>query len=122
MQASHLDDPAGAVWSDLRMDGGGLQTTIHCEKHKEVAAGCDHHFSLVRHTVSKGLMPHRLEPDRRTLVLSRTGPGLDSLSANSHRVVLDIIRRQPPTRASLAHRSSRWQKRRTSRSPPCTKH
>src|SRR4029077_10543892 len=49
----------GAVWSDLRMDGGGLQATIHCEKHKEVAAGCDHHFSLVRHTVSKDLMPHR---------------------------------------------------------------
>ena len=86
----------GAVWSDLRMDGGGLQATIHCEKHKEVAAGCDHHFSLVRHTVSKGLMPHRLEPDRRTLVLSRTGPGLDSLSANSHRVVLDIIRTSAP--------------------------
>jgi hypothetical protein len=86
----------GAVWSDLRMDGGGLQATIHCEKHKEVAAGCDHHFSLVRHTVSKGLMPHRFEPDRRTLVLSRTGPGLDSLSANSHRVVLDIIRTSAP--------------------------
>ena len=86
----------GAVWSDLRMDGGGLQAAIHCEKHKEVAAGCDHHFSLVRHTVSKGLMPHRFEPDRRTLVLSRTGPGLDSLSANSHRVVLDIIRTSAP--------------------------
>jgi AAA domain len=86
----------GAVWSDLRMDGGGLQAAIHCEKHKEVAAGCDHHFSLVRHTVSKCLMPHRLEPDRRTLVLSRTGPGLDSLSANSHRVVLDIIRTSAP--------------------------
>ena len=86
----------GAVWSDLRMDGGGLQAAIHCEKHKEVGAGCDHHFSLVRHTVSKGLMPHRFEPDRRTLVLSRTEPGLDSLSANSHRVVLDIIRTSAP--------------------------
>ena len=86
----------GAVWSDLRMEGGGLQAAIHCEKHKEVAAGCDHHFSLVRHTVSKDLMPHRFEPDRRTLVLSRTGPGLDSLSANSHRVVLDIIQTSAP--------------------------
>ena len=61
-----------------------------------MAAGCDHHFSLVRHTVSKGLMPHRFELDRRTLVLSRTGPGLDSLSANSNRVVLDIIRTSAP--------------------------
>ena len=86
----------GAVWSDLRMEGGGLQAVIHCEKHKEVGAGCDHHFSLVRHTVSKDLMPHRFELDRRTLVLSRTGPGLDSLSANSHRVVLDIIRTSAP--------------------------
>ena len=78
------------------MEGGGLQATIHCEKHKDVAAGCDHHFSLVRHTVSADLMPHRLELDRRTLVLSRSGPGLDSLSANSHRVVLDIIRTSAP--------------------------
>ena len=78
------------------MDGGGLQAAIHCEKHKEVGAGCDHHFSLVRHTVSKDLMPHRFEPDRRTLVLSRTEPGLDSLSANSHRVVLDIIQTSAP--------------------------
>ncbi|MGE5696833.1 MAG: AAA family ATPase, partial [Candidatus Sericytochromatia bacterium] len=33
----------GAVWSDLRMEGGGRQATVHCEKHKDVPAGCDHH-------------------------------------------------------------------------------
>ena len=86
----------GAVWSDLRMEGAGLQAKIHCEKHKDVEAGCDHHFSLVRHTVSADLMPHKLVVARETLVLSRSTPGLDSLSANSHRVVLDIIRTSAP--------------------------
>jgi hypothetical protein len=81
----------GAVWSDLRMEGGGLEATIHCEKHKDVAAGCDHRFSLVRHIVSAELMPRTLEPERSTLVMSSRSAGLDNLSAKSHRVVLDII-------------------------------
>lgn len=86
----------GAVWSDLRMEGAGLQAKIHCEKHKDVEDGCDHHFSLVRHTVSTELMPHKLVVARETLVLSRSTPGLNSLSSNSHRVVLDIIRTSAP--------------------------
>ena len=81
----------GAVWSDLRMEGGGLEATIHCEKHKDVAAGCDYRFSLVRHIVSAELMPRTLEPERSTLVMSSTSAGLDNLTAKSHRVVLDII-------------------------------
>ncbi len=81
----------GAVWSDLRMEGGGLEAKIHCEKHKDVAAGCDHRFSLVRHTVSSELMPRRFKPERTTLVMSSSRAGLDSLSAKSHQVVVDII-------------------------------
>ncbi len=81
----------GAVWSDLRMEGGGLEAKIHCEKHKDVAAGCDHRFSLMRHTVSAELMPERPKPQRSTLVMSSRTAGLDSLSAKSHQVVVDII-------------------------------
>ncbi|MHD0279584.1 AAA family ATPase [Rhodococcus aetherivorans] len=86
----------GAVWSDLRVEGGGLEATIHCAKHKDVAAGCDHRFGLVRHTVSTERMPGRRESDRQTLVLSRIGPGLETLTANSQRVVLEIIRTSAP--------------------------
>lgn len=81
----------GAVWSDLRMEGGGLEAKIHCEKHKDVAAGCDHRFNLVRHIVSAELMPERPKPQRSTLVMSSSRAGLDTLSVNSHRVVVDII-------------------------------
>ena len=81
----------GAVWSDLRMDGGGLQATIHCEKHKDVPAGCDHHFALIPHTVSAELMPDTFEPDRSTLVISNAAPGIDSLRTKSQRAVLEII-------------------------------
>lgn len=91
----------GAVWSDLRMDGRNLQATIHCEKHKDVAAGCDHHFRLVRHTVSSQLMPG-FEPYRSTLVLSSHGPGLEGLTPNSQRVVLEIIRNSAPAEGFTA--------------------
>lgn len=69
----------GAVWSDLRMEGGGLQATIHCEKHKDVPAGCDHHFALIRHTVSPELMPNTFGPERSTLVISNSTTGLQAL-------------------------------------------
>ena len=65
----------GAIWSDLRVEGDGLHAKIHCEKHKDVASNCDHHFSLQRHTVSKELMPRTiLAKERETLVMSRTLP------------------------------------------------
>jgi hypothetical protein len=86
----------GAVWSDLRMEGGGLQATIHCEKHKDVPAGCDHHFALVPHTVSSELMPNTLEPYRSTLVISNATAGLQTMRPNSQRVVLDIIWNSAP--------------------------
>jgi hypothetical protein len=81
----------GAVWSDLRMDGGGLHATIRCEKHKDVSAGCDHHFALIPHTVSPELMPSTFGPERSTLVISNAASGLDSLRTKSQRVVLEII-------------------------------
>lgn len=86
----------GAVWSDLRMEGKALQATIKCEKHKDVPSGCVHHFSLVRHTVSKDLMPNTLGPERETLVFSGNASGIELLSANSQRVVLEIIRNSAP--------------------------
>jgi hypothetical protein len=87
----------GAVWSDLRMEGGGgLQATIHCEKHKDVPAGCDHHFALIPHTVSSELMPNTFEPYRSTLVISNATAGLQTMRANSQRVVLDIIWNSAP--------------------------
>ncbi|WP_133066870.1 AAA family ATPase [Mycolicibacterium sphagni] len=61
----------GAVWSDLRVEGEKLRTTIHCEKHKDVESGCEHQFSLIEHTVSRYLLPDLDEDDqRKTLVLS----------------------------------------------------
>jgi len=86
----------GAVWSDLRMEGGGLQATIRCEKHKDVPSGCDHHFALVPHTVSPELMPDTFEPYRSTLVISNAPTGLQTLRANSQRIVLDIIWNSAP--------------------------
>ena len=41
-------------------------------------------------------MPGRFEPERTTLVMSSRKAGLDMLSANSHRVVLDIIQNSAP--------------------------
>lgn len=82
----------GAVWSDLRMEGKSLQAKIKCEKHKDVPSGCMHHFGLVPHTVSKDLMPSTMGPERETLVLSGNTSGIELLSANSQRVVLEIIR------------------------------
>ncbi len=86
----------GAVWSDLRMEGGGLHATIHCQKHKDVPAGCDHHFALVSHTVSPELMPGTLSPERSTLVISNAASGLDFLRTKSQRVVLEIIWNSAP--------------------------
>jgi hypothetical protein len=86
----------GAVWSDLRMEGKALQATIKCEKHKDVPSGCEHHLGLVWHTVSADLMPGTLEPERQTLVLSGITSGIESFSANSQRVVLEIIRNSAP--------------------------
>jgi hypothetical protein len=85
----------GAVWSDLRMEGKGLQAIIRCEKHKDVKSGCDHHFSLKRHTVSEELMPDVLPLWRETLVLDKH---LDwsNLAANSKRVILEIVQNGAP--------------------------
>ncbi len=47
----------GAVWSDLRLKGAELRCVVHCEKHKDVPDGCDHHFRLVPHLVSRAAMP-----------------------------------------------------------------
>jgi AAA domain-containing protein len=62
----------GAIWSDLRVEGSNLQAKIHCEKHKDVASGCDHHFVLRKHTVSQYLLPGVDPMDRETLVLCPT--------------------------------------------------
>ena len=78
------------------MEGSGLQATIHCEKHKDVPAGCDHHFALIPHTVSPELMPNTFEPYRSTLVISNATTGLQTLRANSQRVVLEIIWNSAP--------------------------
>lgn len=59
----------GAVWSDLRMEGSNLSARVHCEKHKDVPAGCDHQYRLVPHTVSPALMPDADVDTRSTLVI-----------------------------------------------------
>jgi hypothetical protein len=86
----------GAVWSDLRMEGGGLQATINCQKHKDVPAGCSHHFALIEHTVSYELMPEAFGPRRSTLVISNAASGLPPLRVNSQRVVSEIIWNSAP--------------------------
>ncbi len=86
----------GAVWSDLRMKGSALAATIHCEKHKDAPSQCDHHFSLIEHTVSENLMPGTLALHRQTLVLSGLRSGQNQITAESCRVVLDIIRTSAP--------------------------
>jgi len=86
----------GAVWSDLRMEGEARQAKIHCAKHKDVADGCDHHLSFLRHTVSADLMPNTTEMQRQTLVVSNSTAGLADLLANSELVVLEIVRTAAP--------------------------
>jgi hypothetical protein len=86
----------GAVWSDLRMEGGGLQATINCQKHKDVPAGCSHHFALIEHTVSYELMPEVFGHRRSTLVISNAASGLPALRVNSQRVVSEIIWNSAP--------------------------
>ncbi len=90
----------GAVWSDLRLTAEDRRCRIHCEKHKDVPDGCDHHFRMLEHTVSAGLMPkldaetdEEWERRRSTLVAVQTGH-LDDLAGDrpSDRTVLDIIR------------------------------
>jgi hypothetical protein len=90
----------GAVWSDLQLSGEDLRCRIHCEKHKDVPDGCDHHFRMLPHTVSEDLMP-KLDGEtdeewtqrRSTLVAVQTSH-LDDLAGErpSDRTVLDIIR------------------------------
>lgn len=95
----------GAVWSDLRLKGAELRCQVHCEKHKDVPDGCDHHYRLVPHLVSREAMPRWTDEDgqpvndaewergRSTLVAVQTGPTevLDDDSASNQRV-LDIAR------------------------------
>lgn len=82
----------GAVWSDLRMSGDELRAQVHCHKHKDVEAGCTHHYRLIPHTVSEELMPGCDEEARSTLKLSENGPrttlALDTRSAALVRRVL----------------------------------
>lgn len=84
----------GAVWSDLQVSGEDLRAQIHCQKHKDVPDGCDHHFRLVPHTVSEHLMPGCTEQQRSTLVNVQIGP-LDFLATGrrSTEGVLDIVRK-----------------------------
>lgn len=83
----------GAVWSDLRLKGDDLRCHIHCEKHKDVPDGCDHHYRMVPVTVPESLMPGCTEEQRSTLVAVQTGH-LDDLAGDrrSDRTVLDIVR------------------------------
>ena len=83
----------GAVWTDLRITGDNLAATVHVEKHKDVAAGQDHHFRLMPRTVSVDLMPEATEAQRNTLVVVQND-GWTNLadSAQSTKVVLDVIR------------------------------
>jgi len=91
----------GAVWSDLRLTGEDLRCRIHCEKHKDVPDGCDHHYRLVPHTVSQDLLP-RLPDEldvewhgrRSTLVAVQNGVWKDDVDdRRSTRTVLDIVRK-----------------------------
>lgn len=90
----------GAVWSDLRIKGEELRCVIHCEKHKDVPDGCDHHYRLLPHTVSEQALP-RLEDEtaaewtqrRSTLVVVQNDVWTNDVDdRRSTRVVLDIFR------------------------------
>ena len=74
------------------MNGGSLHVKLHCEKHKDVESGCDHHFSFRPHTVAKHLMPRAFFPhERQTLVMSRTQSGLSSLKMTARQLVQTLI-------------------------------
>ncbi len=81
----------GAVWSDLRVTGEDLAAKLHCEKHKDVAAGCDHHFRLVLHTVSEHLMPDCTEKQRSTLVLVSSTGETDTIVSSPNRLTVWTI-------------------------------
>lgn len=84
----------GAVWSDLRVTGDELQARIHCEKHKDVPAGCDHEFRMVAHTVSERFMPGCTVQQRSSLVSVESGPlELSTSTRPSNRTVLELIRK-----------------------------
>ena len=83
----------GAVWSDLRVTGEDLRAQITCAKHKDVPAGCVHHYRMVPHTVSSALMPGCTAEQRSTLISVLAGDQDDLQSTPpSTRAVLDIIR------------------------------
>jgi hypothetical protein len=83
----------GAAWTDLRISGEELTAKLHCQKHKDVPAGCDHHLRLVRHVVSPDAMAGCDEAQRSTLVIVRTDPADASPETKpSTRAVLDVIR------------------------------
>jgi len=85
----------GAVWSDLRLtrEAGSMTVTLHCEKHKDVADGCDHQFRMLPITVSEDRMPGATEESRNTLKTvqndDRTTP--DEWTEKK-RQILDIVR------------------------------
>lgn len=90
----------GAVWSDLQLEGADLRARIHCEKHKDVPDGCDHHYRLVPHVVSPELMPQLPDESgndylhrRSTLVIVQTDAWTSDVDqpGNDGRV-LDIAR------------------------------
>jgi hypothetical protein len=86
----------GAVWSDLRMEGGNCRAKIHCEKHKDVPAGCDHDFALISHTVSAERMLNTLSPQRTTLVISSLPSGNCSETKASQDVLEIVWNFAPP--------------------------
>jgi len=82
----------GAVWTDLRITGEQLGATVHVEKHKDVAAGMDHHFRLMPHTVAADLMTGASEDQRKTLVIVQNDGGTNlAEAAQSTRAIWDVI-------------------------------
>ena len=88
----------GAVWSDLRVTGEDLRAQITCAKHKDVQAGCVHHFRMVQHTVSVDLMPGCTAEQRSTLLAtSANGAEVRSDAPPSGRAVLEVVRKTDGT-------------------------
>ncbi|MET4612012.1 hypothetical protein ABIC28_003004 [Rhodococcus sp. PvR044] len=84
----------GAVWTDLRMTGADNVAKLHCAKHKDVPAGCDHLFRLVPHTVKAQLMPGFSEAQRSTLVISGASSEIGrSSDPGSEEIVAGIWRK-----------------------------
>ena len=95
----------GALWSDLRLEGGDLRAKMRCAKHKDVPDGCEHHYRLLPRVVSEAAMPRWLDSKgspvgdvdylnaRSTLVAVQNG-NLDVPvdGTRTTRAVLDIIR------------------------------